>query len=467
MVTLSLSADWRTATQTTHSMGAGCSSRRRVTSGILNDFPSFKIVLVGDSEVGKTSIFMRYVRNQFDYDYRPTVSVCIGNVVKKVNVPRDAIVSVALWDLPGREEVDLRKSYYKNIDAAIVVVDISCRDSIESGCMWKQDILSNAILTNEDADDAVLHGSVRRRLSTATLNNIPVLLLGNKFDKLDYDPQSDDVPAEVTALETHADESGFAGSVAVSARDGDSSVHNAVQALIRHLVEIRTAAKGMTRQMTQPMEGLRKIGGTWVKSKDVRYRLNRTKIDELDALFDRCEPSLGDVDSTTANFHGSLSRFRRQCAVCRIGVGPNPSLEDCVTALKEALGDDGLEVTNVGPFPQLLIPGALDRSLDIQVAKAVEMYRLEIVPHAEKVLGACPVAEAVFSGVVDEILQVQERLTDLGTAAGLSKNGLREAEAHLKANLDEIRQNQVRAARAVQSVESAAQKVKAAMLWNS
>lgn len=151
--------------------------------------------------------------------------------------------------------------------------------------MWKQDILSNAILTNEDADDDLLHGSGRRRLSTATLNNIPVLLLGNKFDKLDYDPQSDDVPAEVTALETHADESGFAGSVAVSARDGDSSVHNAVQALIRHLVDIRTAAKGMTRQMTQPMEGLRKIGGTWVKSKDVRYRLNRTKIDEVSAIF--------------------------------------------------------------------------------------------------------------------------------------------------------------------------------------
>ena len=43
----------------------------------------------------------------------------IGNVVKHVNIPFETIVSVALWDLPGREEMDLRRSYYKDVDAAI------------------------------------------------------------------------------------------------------------------------------------------------------------------------------------------------------------------------------------------------------------------------------------------------------------------------------------------------------------
>ena len=41
------------------------------------------------------------------------------NVVKKLNVPEHIVVSVAIWDLPGREEVDLRKSYYQDVDAAI------------------------------------------------------------------------------------------------------------------------------------------------------------------------------------------------------------------------------------------------------------------------------------------------------------------------------------------------------------
>ena len=65
------------------------------------------------------SIFLRYIKNQFDYSYQPSMSVSIGNVVKKVNVPCEAIVSVTLWDLPGREEMDLRRSYYKDVDAAI------------------------------------------------------------------------------------------------------------------------------------------------------------------------------------------------------------------------------------------------------------------------------------------------------------------------------------------------------------
>lgn len=74
---------------------------------------------VGDPEVGKTSIFLRYTKNQFDYSYQPSVSVSIGNVVKHVNIPYETIVSVSLWDLPGREEMDLRRSYYKDVDAAI------------------------------------------------------------------------------------------------------------------------------------------------------------------------------------------------------------------------------------------------------------------------------------------------------------------------------------------------------------
>jgi len=76
-------------------------------------------LLLGDSNVGKTSIFLRYIREQFDYSYQPTMNVNIGNVTKKVQFPFETLVSVSLWDLPGREEIDLRRSYYKDIDAAV------------------------------------------------------------------------------------------------------------------------------------------------------------------------------------------------------------------------------------------------------------------------------------------------------------------------------------------------------------
>ena len=82
-------------------------------------FNLWLILPKGDPEVGKSSIFLRYTKNQFDYSYQPSASVSIGNVVKHVNIPYETVVSVALWDLPGREEMDLRRSYYKDVDAAI------------------------------------------------------------------------------------------------------------------------------------------------------------------------------------------------------------------------------------------------------------------------------------------------------------------------------------------------------------
>ena len=47
------------------------------------------------------------------------MTVNIGNVVKKVNIPFETVVSVSVWDLPGREEMDLRRSYYTDVDAAV------------------------------------------------------------------------------------------------------------------------------------------------------------------------------------------------------------------------------------------------------------------------------------------------------------------------------------------------------------
>ena len=41
------------------------------------------------------------------------------NVVKKVNLPLDVLSSVTMWDLPGTEDIDLKDTYYRDVDAAI------------------------------------------------------------------------------------------------------------------------------------------------------------------------------------------------------------------------------------------------------------------------------------------------------------------------------------------------------------
>lgn len=76
-------------------------------------------ILTGSCEVGKSSIYLRYTKNQFDYSYQPTLSVNIINITKKCNIPADTLVSLTLWDMPGEEDTQLRRSYYKDLDAAV------------------------------------------------------------------------------------------------------------------------------------------------------------------------------------------------------------------------------------------------------------------------------------------------------------------------------------------------------------
>ena len=46
------------------------------------------------------------------------MNVNISNVTKKVQLPYETL-TITLWDLPGREEIDSRRSYYKDLDAAV------------------------------------------------------------------------------------------------------------------------------------------------------------------------------------------------------------------------------------------------------------------------------------------------------------------------------------------------------------
>ena len=91
------------------------------------NIPNFKVVLIGDPGVGKSSIFGRYVRNQFVYEYQPTRKFAIENVVKNVNVPSKAVCCVTLWDLPGSEDMDLRESYYRYILSVVPRITIKIK----------------------------------------------------------------------------------------------------------------------------------------------------------------------------------------------------------------------------------------------------------------------------------------------------------------------------------------------------
>ena len=47
------------------------------------------------------------------------ISISPETDVRKLNVPANTVVSLTLWDIPGREDMDLHKTYFRNLDAAI------------------------------------------------------------------------------------------------------------------------------------------------------------------------------------------------------------------------------------------------------------------------------------------------------------------------------------------------------------
>lgn len=108
---------------------------------IFKDELRFKIVLVGDGGVGKTSIVRRYTKDQFFDEYDPTISVDFD--VKKFEEPF-FLVKINLWDVSGHPEFwQERLDYYKDSDAVIFVYDCSLRQSYQNLQSWYDEVSNN------------------------------------------------------------------------------------------------------------------------------------------------------------------------------------------------------------------------------------------------------------------------------------------------------------------------------------
>lgn len=129
---------------------------------------SFKLVLLGESSVGKSSIALRFVKDQFE-DYREST---IGAAFLTQTVSRDdgTTIKLEIWDTAGQERYkSLAPMYYRNAHCALVVYDITEQDSFENAKTWIRELQRHA--------DA----------------NITIALVGNKLDLADT---RRDVPEE-------------------------------------------------------------------------------------------------------------------------------------------------------------------------------------------------------------------------------------------------------------------------------
>lgn len=130
---------------------------------------TFKIVLIGDGQVGKTSLRRNYMGESFRTEYLMTIGADFS--VKEVPY-EDYILNLQIWDLAGQPRFkDVRGAYYAGAYGALVVFDITRPETFTSIDFW----INEMIKYNDN-------------------KLIPMILIGNKADLRGETPLETQVP---------------------------------------------------------------------------------------------------------------------------------------------------------------------------------------------------------------------------------------------------------------------------------
>ncbi|KAH7816914.1 Rab11b [Monocercomonoides exilis] len=102
----------------------------------------FKIVLSGDSGVGKSNLLLRYTRNEFNLESKMTVGVEFANRLVQIG---DKKIMAQIWDTAGQDRfVSVTNAYYHGALGALLVYDITKRQTFEHVERWLKEIREHA-----------------------------------------------------------------------------------------------------------------------------------------------------------------------------------------------------------------------------------------------------------------------------------------------------------------------------------
>ncbi|VDD75084.1 unnamed protein product [Mesocestoides corti] len=116
----------------------------------------FKIVLIGDSGVGKSNLLSRFTRNEFNLESKTTIGVEFATRSVKID---DKTIKAQIWDTAGQERYRaITSAYYRGAVGALLVYDIAKYSTYEHVHVWLKELQDNGD------------------------NNIVTMLVGNKCD---------------------------------------------------------------------------------------------------------------------------------------------------------------------------------------------------------------------------------------------------------------------------------------------
>lgn len=119
----------------------------------------FKVVVIGDSAVGKTQMLSRFAKNEFCFDSKSTIGVEFQTRTVTIN---GKLIKAQIWDTAGQERYRaVTSAYYRGALGAMLVYDITKRQTFDHVARWIEELRSHAD------------------------NSIVVMLIGNKGDLVD------------------------------------------------------------------------------------------------------------------------------------------------------------------------------------------------------------------------------------------------------------------------------------------
>ena len=102
----------------------------------------YKIIIIGDSNVGKSNILSRYTKDQFQGNSKATVGVELGTKFVKIE---GVGAKLQIWDTAGQERYrSLTSSYYKGCHGCFIVYDITNEASFQSISTWYEQAVKEA-----------------------------------------------------------------------------------------------------------------------------------------------------------------------------------------------------------------------------------------------------------------------------------------------------------------------------------
>jgi len=119
-----------------------------------------KVIILGDSGVGKTSLMNQYVNKKFSNQYKATIGADF--LTKEVTVD-DRHVTMQIWDTAGQERFQsLGVAFYRGADCCVLVFDVNVAKTFENLDSWRDEFLIHAGPKDPE--------------------NFPFVVLGNKID---------------------------------------------------------------------------------------------------------------------------------------------------------------------------------------------------------------------------------------------------------------------------------------------